>query len=70
MKNSGTYDYVGPRKLTPNQYKNFRRHGVIDNDNKDISVARHGMRAEELTQARANQLSSSTESKTCSPNKD
>ena len=55
MESSPILDYVGPRRLTPNQYEKFKRYGIIGYDGEDISVARHGMKAKEFMEIRSNQ---------------
>jgi hypothetical protein len=37
MEESTILDYVGPHVLTKNQYKKFKRYGIIGSDRKDIS---------------------------------
>lgn len=46
--------YNGKKKRR-NQYKQFKRYGVIGNDKLSISHARHGMTAEEFTRIRNEQ---------------
>jgi hypothetical protein len=53
MEQSPVFDYVGPRKLSTNQYEKFKRYSVIGFDGKDISKAKREMSAEELIQIRS-----------------
>ena len=48
----GSLDYVGPRRLSINQYG----YGIIGFDGKDISQAQDGMRAKEWMEIRSNQI--------------
>ena len=55
MEESPILDYVGPRQLRQNNYEKFKRYGIIGSDGKDISQARHGMKAKDLIEIRSNQ---------------
>lgn len=46
-------DYIGPRVLSENQYKKFKRYGIIGKDDKDFSNAKHGMTATEFVKNRS-----------------
>jgi len=70
MEESPILDYVGPRKLSINQYEKFKRYGIIGFDGKDISQAKHGMRAKELMKIRSNQIHPFGDSDTCSVNEE
>lgn len=70
MEESPILDYVGPRKLSINQYEKFKRYGIIGFDGKDISQAKHGMRAKELMEIRSNQIDPFGDSDTCSLNEE
>ena len=43
MEESPILDYVGPRRLSINQYEKFKRYGIIGFDGKDITQANHSM---------------------------
>lgn len=70
MEESPILDYVGPRRLSINQYEKFKRYGIIGSDGKDISQAQHSMRAKELMEIRSNQIDPFGDSDTCSLNKE
>ena len=70
MEESPILDYIGPRRLSINQYEKFKRYGIIGSDGKDISQAQHGMRAKELMEIRSNQIDPFGDSDTCSLNEE
>ena len=70
MEESPILDYVGPRRLSINQYEKFKRYGIIGSDGKDISQAHHGMRAKELIKIRSNQRDPFGNSDICSLNEE
>ena len=70
MEESPILDYVGPRRLSRNQYEKFQPYGIIGFDGKDISQAQHGRRAKELMEIQSNQIDPFGNSDTCSLNKE
>jgi len=70
MEESPILEYVVPRRLSKNNYQEkFKRYGIIGHDGKDISQARHGMRAKEFIEIWSNQIDPFGDSDQCSFNK-
>ena len=58
MEDTPARNYIGPRKLSDNQYEKFKRYGIIGSDGEDFSDAKHEMRAKELMDIRSNKKDS------------